>query len=181
MIGKRGKGSSAELNKEVYIQQIMERYGTMLKGYAYTMLQDEYLAEDATQRTFVNFYYHLDRFRHDCSEKNYLFQIMRNEIKQFKRRAWFRRESRQNYADLKAVSVDSGEKTIDKMVIANYIHSLKPKYQEVILLYYYQQFTVAEISQILGISVSATKSRLKYGRDQLKKDLQEVFEDENRG
>jgi len=48
------------------------------------------------------------------------------------------------------------------------IMQLPRKLREVILLYYYQDMTVTEIADSLGISQSSVSGRLKRGRDKLR-------------
>lgn len=168
-----------ELNNEEYLKNIMSRYGTQLKRYAYMMVKDEHLAEDVVQKTFINFYYSLNNYRRDSSEKNYLYTILTNECRQIKRKSWFRRENRNNYEEVKnEFQYDNEEDSLDKIAVADCLAKIKPKYREIIILYYYQKFSVADISEILNLTNSAVKSRLKYARDSIKKYLEEVFVDE---
>lgn len=167
-----------ELNNEEYLKNIMSRYGTQLKRYAYMMVKDEHLAEDVVQKTFINFYYSLNNYRRDSSEKNYLYTILTNECRQIKRKSWFRRENRNNYEDVKNEFQYNEEDSLDKIAVADCLAKIKPKYREIIILYYYQKFSVADISEILNLTNSAVKSRLKYARDSIKKYLEEVFVDE---
>ncbi len=51
--------------------------------------------------------------------------------------------------------------------------SLPAKYKTAIILYYYYDYSVSEISQTLKISNSAVKMRLKRGREILKIELED--------
>ena len=155
----------------------MSKYGTQLKRYAHLMLKDEHLAEDAVQKTFINFYYSINGFRHESSTKNYLYSILINECKQIKRRSWFRKE-RNTSQEIKLEHSYSMDDSINRIVITQSLAKIKPKYREIIILYYYQKFSVADIAEILELTKSAVKSRLKYARENLKKYLEEVFIDE---
>lgn len=50
--------------------------------------------------------------------------------------------------------------------------SLPVKYRSVVHLYYYEDYPIREISEILEISESAVKMRLKRGRQLLKLELE---------
>ena len=52
------------------------------------------------------------------------------------------------------------------------LFSLKREYRIVLYLRYYDNYSVEEIADILSISVSAVKMRLKRGRDKLKLDIE---------
>ena len=64
----------------------------------------------------------------------------------------------------------------DTVILA--IYQLKPKYREVVLLFYYQELKVKEIAGILGISESAVTVRLTRAREQLKGKLERWYLDE---
>lgn len=58
------------------------------------------------------------------------------------------------------------------------VMKLPEKYRIVIHLFYYEDYTVREISDILKISESNVKVRLSRGRTLLKETLQEAWEDD---
>ncbi|MCT4688951.1 RNA polymerase sigma factor [Vallitalea sp.] len=178
MITTSVETQTVELSNEEYLKNVMNRYGTQLKRYAYMMVKDQHLAEDVVQKTFINFYYSIDNYRHDSSEKNYLYTILANECRQIRRKNWFRRENRNNYEDVKNAFQYNEDYSIDKIAVADCLAKIKPKYREIIILYYYQNFSVADISEILNLTNSAVKSRLKYARDNIKRYLEEVFVNE---
>ena len=49
--------------------------------------------------------------------------------------------------------------------------ALPETYRSVIHLFYYEEYSVAEIADILGLPEATVKTRLKRGRDKLKKTL----------
>jgi RNA polymerase sigma-70 factor (ECF subfamily) len=51
--------------------------------------------------------------------------------------------------------------------LAKAVHALPAQFREIILLYYYQNFTLQEIASILKISNGTVASRLARGRDKL--------------
>ncbi|WP_339149811.1 MULTISPECIES: sigma-70 family RNA polymerase sigma factor [unclassified Sutcliffiella] len=56
--------------------------------------------------------------------------------------------------------------------IIQQIASLSGKYKEVLILYYYQEMNMKEISDVLHISINTVKSRLLRGKDALKRKLE---------
>lgn len=58
------------------------------------------------------------------------------------------------------------------------VMKLPEKYRVIIHLFYYEDYSVKEISDILKISESNVKVRLSRGRRLLKNTLQEVWEDD---
>ena len=67
---------------------------------------------------------------------------------------------------------------IDRERLITEIGNLKPKYKEVVLLYYYQELSVKEIAELLDKKESTVKVRLKRAREQLKQKLKEDYFDE---
>ena len=59
----------------------------------------------------------------------------------------------------------------DYIVLHNAINKLDPKKRQVIALYYFKDFSIAELSQILGIPEGTVKSRLSQAREQIRKEL----------
>jgi len=53
--------------------------------------------------------------------------------------------------------------------VAKYLENLKPKYREIIYLYYYKELTRQEIAEKLGIAPCRVSERANYARRILKK------------
>ena len=49
------------------------------------------------------------------------------------------------------------------------------KEREVLILYYYKDFSVKEISHLLGLNESTIRSRMMRARNKLKRELREVY------
>ena len=61
-------------------QRWLENYGDALFRFASLRLHNEHLAEDMVQETLVKAFRGYEKFRHESSERTWLFQILRNEI-----------------------------------------------------------------------------------------------------
>ena len=55
----------------------------------------------------------------------------------------------------------------DTETLINALRKISLKYREILVLYYYQEYTTKEISDILQLSVNTVKSRLRRGREKL--------------
>ncbi len=53
--------------------------------------------------------------------------------------------------------------------VAKYLENLKPKYREIIYLYYYKGLTRQEVAEIIGIAPRRVSERANYARKLLKK------------
>ncbi len=156
--------------------QLVETHGDSLLRMCCLYLNDGHLAEDAVQDTFVKAYRSLARFRGDCSEKTWLMRIAINTCKNYRRSPWHRWVDRRVPLDMlpECVSSDSHD---DGALLAE-IMRLNNSHKEVILLYYYQELTAAEIAAVLGIHEKAVFARMARARRQLKSRLEGWFFDE---
>lgn len=155
------------------IDRIVQEYGDSVLRMCYLYLKDYQLAEDVTQETFIKVYEKIDTFRHDASVKTWIMAIAINLCKNQMRTHWFRRTSLE-YLPEPEVRDTYGE-VLKNHVISNAIMRLQPKYREIILLYYYQELSVKEISNILGMKEATVLQRMKRAREQLKPFLKEVL------
>lgn len=139
----------------------------------YLYLRDYYLAEDATQETFIKAMKSYDSFLHNSNEKTWLIRIAINSCKNIMRTKWFRIpliniEQQHNIA-----VHDSTEDLIEKENISKAIMSLSKSDREIIILYYYQELTVREISYITQKKENAINQQLRRAREKLKNLLKE--------
>ncbi|MBP3647838.1 MAG: sigma-70 family RNA polymerase sigma factor [Clostridia bacterium] len=159
------------------IRRLMESYGTAMLRMCYLSLHDAMLAEDAVQDSFLKAYQKWHTFRGECSEKTWLMRIAINTCRDYQRRAWFRWQSRSVNVDQLVIPggtpVDTYDDTVLKAVMA-----LPPREREVVLLRYYQEMRLQEISQTLGIPEGTVTSRLNRARSKLRRQLEGWYFDE---
>ncbi len=98
-------------------------------------------------------------------EKAWLMQVTVNECRSLLRSAWWKRTVALEE------TLPAPEYVYDDTIQA--VLALPPKYRVVIYLRYYEEYTTAEIGQLLKIPVSTVTTRLARGREQLKKRLGE--------
>ena len=152
-------------------QQIYYTYRKQMYFVAISILENENLAEDAVQETFVRVWRKLGSYHEDGREKAWIYRIAINCCRDTQRTGWFRRmlpTGRPQLFPEENVVVPE-----DTIALNMAIHDLPLRLREVILLYYYQNFTSTEIAEILGISQPAVSERLKRARRQLREALRE--------
>lgn len=72
------------------------------------------------------------------------------------------------------IQEDTNPETMVRMTgLQQEIARLSEELQEVLILYYFQEFQIKEIAKILGISVSLVKYRLGEGKKKLREELGE--------
>lgn len=152
-------------------ERLLDSFGRELLRTCFAYLEDEALAEDALQETFLRAWCAWDRFEGRCSEKTWLTGIAMNVCRSMLRK------KRPIFLDDLPECADTAPEPSDGTVLRA-IHGLKPKYREVVLLYYYQELSQREIAQALHLSVPNVSARLCRGREMLRKALKGWYFDE---
>lgn len=151
---------------EAPFDHLVEAHQTALLRMCYLYLNDRALAEDAVQETYLKAYKSIASFRGECSEKSWLMRIAINTCRDMQRSGWFKHMDRRVTPELLidqsvAPQKDDGRLAIEMM-------ELPSKLQEVLLLYYYQGMTTAEVGQTLKISKVTVSRRLQQAKDRLR-------------
>lgn len=156
--------------RDMELIRMMEQYGAQLTGLCTAMLRDTQLAQDVVQDTFIQAYQKMDSFRGECSEKTWLTRIAINNCRNHLRSSWFRLVDRSITPDM-LPEVGSQADACDRFIFSA-VQGLPKKHREIILLRFYQDLTLIEIGNVLGISVSAVSRRLTKAMQLLKPSLE---------
>ena len=149
------------------LEELVNTYETTLYRAALAILGDAHEAEDAVQDTFLRALRAWPGFRGDCAVETWLVRIAINVCKRQLRSPW--RLLRAPQESLDSLRMEGPEPPDDTLVRA--IQALPPKYREVIILYYYQEWKAWEIAQRLHVPVSTVTVRLSRARGLLKERL----------
>lgn len=156
-----------ENQRDLEINRIMSEYGDSMLRTAFLYLSDRYLAQDAVQDSLIKIYRSYQDFQHKSNEKTWIMRILINTCKNYRRTNWFRKvDATESLADIAGSGDNNFDETLEEVM------KLPPKYKEVILLFYYQQMQIKEISQVLECPVPTVTTRLKRGKEKLKSRLE---------
>lgn len=156
--------------------EIIERYQNKLFWYVKGIInQDNEEVEDVVQEAFLSSYINIQGF--DCKKKfsSWIYRITHNKaIDTFKRKR-LKKESMDIYEEiLKNDSKLLEELQIDKEkeeAVEKAINKLELKYKEVVRLYFYDNKSYDEISDILRIPTNNVGVLLYRAKNRLKKEL----------
>lgn len=152
------------MTKETFAELVLESERTLYR-VSMSMLKNETDCEDAVQAAILAAYEKLDTLKKEKYFKTWLVRILINICNQ-QLRSRNRVISLQDYTETPSISHDCD---IDvKMAL----EQLTMNVREVIVLYYMEDFSVKEISQILKIPNGTVKSRLSKGRVLLKMSME---------
>ena len=152
-------------------EQIVSEYQTQLRRLCCVLLKDVQLAEDAVQETFLKAYRSMEQFRKESSERTWLTRIAVNTCRDMMKSRWFRHIDRG--VKIEALPEPEAPPAPEDTGLYETVLRLPVKQREVVLLYFYQNMTMQEVSDILQISVSNVSRRLESARKALRKQLEE--------
>ena len=149
-----------------------------------SMVKDEDTAMDIVQDAFVSGFAHLDSFQPPENFIPWMRRIATN-----KARDWFRKkhdltfsqlaDEEGNLPEFKDENPDHApEAVLDRSettrLIEEILGTLSEEQRIAVGMYYYEEMSVAEIAETLGVSENTVKSRLNYGRKKIKAGVEEL-------
>lgn len=172
-IGEEISSSSeiSHMSNEQLLVWLMEEYGNMIVRLAYTYVKQKQVAEDIAQEVFISCYNGLDRFQKKASFKTWLYRITVNKCKDYISSWSYKHIHYKDFFGMlkKDTLVDSEVMDREKNeVIFNKTLALPIKLREVIILHYYEDLSISEISESLAINSNTVKTRLHRARKKLK-------------
>lgn len=151
------------IDKETFTGLVQE-YTPNLYRLAFGILHNREDAEDAVCESILKAYEKIHTLRKAECFRAWMMQIAANEAKKI-------------YAKNKrSVSVENPEDYMpafsdDHHELWDIVMEMDVVYRETIILYFYEQLSIKEISEALHIPVGTVKSRLSRGKAQLKSSL----------
>ena len=168
-------------------EELMKRTQTNIYNLGLRLLGNKEDAADLMQETYIKAYENLDRFEGRSSFSTWLYRIATNN-------ALMKLRKEKN----KKVSIDELKKFGDKSykieisdwsenpssyfksaelkeVLQKAIDSLPPKYKSVFILHDVEGLPLAEVAQILSLSVPAVKTRVHRSRMYLREKISEYI------
>ena len=150
------------------VETIIEKYGDMLYRLSILILKNQSDAEDVVQETIIKYYQKAPVFT-DCEhEKAWLIRVATNQCRDFLR--YRAKHPLLEEETLKNISCNRSDNGILEALTA-----LPEKFRLVLLLYYVQDYSIAEIAKIIHRTSSAVKMRLQKGRKLLEKLYREEY------
>ena len=135
---------------------------------AFSFLKNRADAEDVTQTVFLKLYREPKPFAGEDHVKHWLIRVALNECKKAVRSPFRAAENIEDYANSLRFE------TPEHSDLFYAVMALPQKYRVPIFLYYYEDYSTAEISRLLGIPTPTVATRLHRARALLKTKLQEV-------
>ena len=159
--------------------EIVARYQPQVARLAHRLLgwRDHAGVEDVVQEVFLVALTRLDTFRGDASLSTWLSGITINQCRAHRRRSllrlrWLREKWNRHDSTHQPPEVDETSQQVRAAVA-----ELPPRNREVIVLFYLEEFSVAQIAELLGVKNNAIEVRLHRARQRLKTQLAALIGD----
>ena len=159
---------------EIAIIQLFDHYKEYLYRIAYMYYKNEQDALDAVSECVTRVYISFPKLKHPEYFKTWMTRILINEIFTDMKKG----KNLISYDNLKEAGyeVEFPEDAItreEKMDLYTALDQLKPEYRVVLILKYFEDLSIKEISDAIGITESNVKALLHRGRKKLRKILLE--------
>ena len=161
-------------DKELYVH-IIKRYQDKLMRYANYLTGDEQMASDVVQESFIKTYINLNGFDTKKKFSSYIYRIVHNEAINLIHK---RKKEVSLYEGIDFESKESIEDEFVKKELANRTHNCLGKmpvmYREVLSLFFLEEKSYEEISDILRIPVGTVGTRINRAKVIMKKICQQI-------
>ena len=150
---------------KVKIDELIEVYSNMILQIAYQNLFNKSDAEDVAQEVFIKLINNLDKLKNNEHIKAWLIRVTINLSKDYNKSFW----------NKNTTAIDEELKYFDEenQEVFKELSKLNPDYRNIIYLYYYQGYRIAEISEILSMNQNTVSSYLTRARKELKNILED--------
>lgn len=163
---------------------IVRRFQDMAVGYAYSLLGDFHLAEDAAQEAFIEAYLDLNKLQEPAAFPGWFRQIVFGNCRRVTRK---RREVAVALEDVPDVAADDerpdellDERELRELVSRAY-HLLPEHERSAAMLFYINQRSQGEIAHFLGLPTSTINNRLRSARKRLRKEFEKMTKNDIQG
>ena len=150
---------------------LVEIYEKQAFATAFFLTHHFYTAQDVVQEAFVQCYFHLKELREPAQFRWWFYRILT-------RISWQKKYQDKKIYPVAEILEDKestwqqylkeSHLTLEKDTLLFYMDQLEEKHRTVLILYYFNGFSVKEIARILGCMEGTIKSRLYYGRKRLR-------------
>ena len=164
-----------------YFSYLVNKYQNIVFSIALKVLKNREDAEEMAQESFIKAYKSLHTFKGKSKFSTWLYRITYNNC------ISATRKKKQHFASTDEVQIEdeSAEMNLDGIPEENrakYIQAAMKKLPEdeytLVLLYYFEDQSIDEISKVAGLSESNTKVKLHRARKKLYTVLNDMLRDE---
>lgn len=156
-------------------RHLVERYHIGLISHLTNLLHgDQKQAEDIAQEAFIQAYKKLHQYDSQYAFSTWLYKIADNmsyrALKQYKETVQLE-EVENSLPDDKATPPEQVEQSMTKHAVRSAVKTLSPHYQQVLNLYYWENFSYEQIATVMDRPIGTIRTWLFRAKDELRKEL----------
>lgn len=168
---------------EYLFTEIYQKYNAIVYRIAFRILKDHAMAEDARQDSFMNIYRGLQFFRGESKLSTWITRITVNVclglLRKKKRHTMMELDSQpETYSEMESLSAANPFHDCSASESKERVHralgDISGKHGEVVRLHDLEGHTIPEIAKQLRVPSGTIKSRLFYGRQELRDRLEQL-------
>ncbi|MFA6136396.1 MAG: RNA polymerase sigma factor [Candidatus Paceibacterota bacterium] len=154
---------------------LIDRYEDKISRYARKFLSNTHDIQDIVQEVFIKAYINIQSFNEEESFSPWVYRIAHNEfinaLKKKKREplSFFDADTLFPHPVSLQNADDSLNERESKEMVDKFLDQVSVKYKEPLVLYYFENLSYQEISQILKIPISTVGVRLQRAKKMIKK------------
>ena len=148
------------------LNRVMETYADMVRRICFVHLKNRHDSEDVFQNVYMKYLLHEGSFESLEHEKAWFARVTINACTD-----WLRYFSRRKWVPLEVVDEEKAALDNTSSEILEIVLKLPEKYRNVIYLYYYEEYSAAEIAGILGKKENTVYTWLSRAKDILRNKL----------
>lgn len=135
-------------------------------------MKNSFDTDDIVQNVYLKLHKNIDSLNDDSHAKHWLIRVAINECKNHCLSSWVRK-----VIPLEEKPVDGALFEADNKVWQS-VMDLPQKYRIVTYLFYYEEYSIAQIAQILKVKEATVRKQLQRARERLKTSLKEAWDNE---
>ena len=157
----------------------VEKYLKMVYRISFHYFGNREDAEDVSQDVFTKLFSSTVKFKSDEDVKAWLIRVTTNMCHSYYRNPFRRRRMEIDETELENIAdiSSSEQRLVDRKVVIDAVMSLPEHYRIIVYLFYYEEYSIHQISSILKIKETTIQTRLSRAREKLRNVLSDSFEE----
>ena len=155
----------------------VDKYLKMVYRISFHYFGNREDAEDVSHDVFLKLYSHNTKFESEEELKAWLIRVTTNTCHSYFRNPFRKRKTEIDEKEIENIvgSSSSEQEIINRKVVMDAVMSLPERYRIVVYLYYYEEYSICQISNTLNIKETTIQTRLSRAREKLKSVLKDCF------
>jgi len=158
---------AAGADRHEAFSELMNRFKEAANRWAFAVLEDDHLAQDAVQEAFIAAYDHIDQLREPAAFPGWLKQIVLSRCNRLTRRKQITTTAFEDEAAYTDPIAEFEDRDLRQKVIEA-VNDLPEHERMVTELFYVDGYSQREIADHLQLPLTTVKKRLQYAREHLR-------------